>query len=306
MPRPDAVTLKQLRALNAIAKAGSLAGAARDLGQTAPTLHSQIKNLETAVGRALLIRPTSGESFRLTPEGKAMLRAAERMEADLSQAVASIVALNAGRSGRVRLAVVSTAKYFAPGLVRILREKRPDIELVLKVGNRATILAEMDRAACDLVIMGRPLRAQMPNAIPIGPHPHGIVLPAGHPLAGDTAYLPDRLLQETFIFREPGSGTRSVAERFLERFAQGLPVKTMEMESNETIKQSVIAGLGIAMLSLHTVKEELCNGRLALLEGYGLPVMRHWYLVKPDGAESAPAAECLAEEIEALNGAFLP
>lgn len=306
MPRYDAITLKQLRALNAIASSGSLAGAARDLGQTAPTIHSQIKNLEMAVGRALLIRPTAGENFRLTPEGKEIQRAAERIEANLAGAIATMKAVNAGRTGRVRLAVVSTAKYFAPGLVRTLREIRPDIDVVLKVGNRATIYSDMDRGKHDLVIMGQPPRAQIANALPIGPHPHGIVLASGHALAGNDGYDPDRLLQETFIFREEGSGTRMVAERFLERFTQGIPARTMEMESNETIKQSVIAGLGIAMLSLHTVREELRSGRMTLLQGYGLPVMRHWYLVKPDGADSAPAAEGLAQEIQNLNGAFLP
>lgn len=306
MPRRDAVTLKQLRALSAIAAAGSLAAAARDLGQSAPTIHSQIKNLETAIGRPLLLRPASGENFRLTTEGVEVLRAAARMEANLSQAVATVVSLNAGRTGRVRLGVVSTGKYFAPGLVRTLHERHPDIEIVLKVGNRATILGEMDRAQYDLVIMGRPPRSQMSNAVPIGPHPHSILLPAEHALVGDSGYDPDRLLQETFIFREQGSGTRKVAERYLERFAQGMPARRMEMDSNETIKQSVMAGLGIAMLSLHTVREELRSGRMVLLEGYGLPVMRHWYLIKPDGADMAPAAARLAEEIENCNGSFLP
>ncbi|RMF39251.1 MAG: LysR family transcriptional regulator [Alphaproteobacteria bacterium] len=304
--RADAITLKQLRALKAVAEAGSLAAAARALGQSAPTIHSQIRNLETALDRAVFERPVRGEAFRLTPQGREMLRAAERIEAHLSQATSTIAALEAGRSGRVRLAVVSTGKYFAPTLVRRLAEIRPDIEVVLSVGNRARTLEGMEQAAYDLIIMGRPPRMQMGNARPIGPHPHGIILPPGHPLAGGAGYDPDRLLAETFILREPGSGSRIVAERYLDRFAQGRPERLMEMESNETIKQAVIAGLGIAMISLHTVAEELRSGRLTLLKGQGLPVMRHWYLITPDGEAAAPAAATLAREITDMNAAFLP
>lgn len=306
MIHADAITLKQLRALRAVTEHGSLAGAARALGQATPTIHSQIRNLETALGCPVFDRRGGGETARLTAEGQEVLLAAMRIEANMSHAVDTIAALSAGRTGRVRLAVVSTGKYFAPGLVRKLAQIRPDVEVVLGVANRADTLKAMERADFDLFIMGRPPRSQLGNAQPIGPHPHGIVLPPGHPMAGGLGYDPERLATETIIQREPGSGTRIVAERFLERYVPGRTGRVMEMDSNETIKQAVLAGLGIAMLSLHTVAEELKTGRLALLDGPGLPVMRHWYLILPDGEAASSAAKTLAADIVGMNGAFLP
>lgn len=306
MPRPDAITMKQLRALRSVAQVGSLAGAARELGQTTSTIHSQIKNLEIAVGRTVFDRPAGGEAFRLTQEGEEMLRAAQRIEANLSQALDAVRALNAGKTGRLTLAVVSTGKYFAPRLVRRLHDIHPEIEISLKVANRADTLEAIERSELDLVIMGRPPRAQMPNARPIGPHPHGIIVPPDHALASRSGYDPDELLSNTLILREPGSGTRAVTDRFLERFGQGQPRQIVEMDSNETIKQAVMAGLGIAMLSLHTIADEVKSGRLVLLEGLGLPVVRHWYLVQPEGPTTGPAARAVAESIVGFNGDFLP
>jgi len=306
MPRVEAITLKQLRALQAVTRAGSLTGAGRELGLTTPTIHSQIKNLETAVGSAMLDRPAGGDDFRLTREGREILRAAQRIEANLSQALDAIRALNAGKTGRVTLAVVSTGKYFAPRLVRRLGDIHPDIEISLKVANREDTLAGIERSEFDVVIMGRPPRAQMSNSQPIGPHPHGIVVPPNHPLASRPGYDPDELLSNTFILRERGSGSRAVAERFLDRLERDRPGRIVEMDSNETIKQAVMAGLGVAMLSLHTIAEEVKSGRLVLLEGLGLPVMRHWYLIQPEGQATNPAAQVVATSIIDFNGNFLP
>ena len=144
------------------------------------------------------------------------------------------------------------------------------------------------------------------QAQPLGPHPHGIVLRPDHPLAATDGFDPAALVQEVFLAREPGSGTRILMERFLDRLAEGQPVRRIEMDTNETIKQAVLAGLGIAFLSLHTVCEELRAGRLVLLRGPGLPVMRHWYLVTPAGHAPTAAARRVAEAITGLNGTFLP
>lgn len=306
MIRLDALTLKQLRALQAVVAERSLAGAARVLNQTTPAIHSQIKNLETAVGHPVLQKAGDEGGFVPTLQGAEVLAAAERIEAILSQAARRMAALQAGRSGHVALGVVSTAKYFAPGLVRRLMEACPEIEVELRVGNRETVIDWLARGAVDLAVMGRPPREPQVAARPVGPHPHGIVLPPGHALAGADGFDPARLMQETFISREAGSGTRILMERFLDRLAEGLPLRMIQMDSNETIKQAVIAGLGIAFLSLHTVGEELATGRLVLLRGPGLPAMRHWYLVTPQLHPATPAATRIAAAIDAMNGAFLP
>lgn len=306
--RMDAVTLKQLRALQAVAEAGSLTIAAARLNQTPPTIHSQIRNLEAAVGGALLQRSGEGGGFHVNRAGQAMLDAAERIEASLSHAARQITAFAEGLSGHVVLGTVSTAKYFAPRLVRLLQDRIPDIEIALRVANRAETIAAIERGAYDVAIMGRPTRAMLPRAVPLGPHPHGIVLPPDHPLAQQDGFDLNRLLQETFLSREEGSGTRILMERLLDRLGEGRPARVVEMPSNETIKQAVIAGLGIAFLSLHTVQDEVQSGRLALLRGQGLPVMRHWYLIVGSGGDqaAAPAARRCADEIEALSGDYLP
>lgn len=304
--RLDAVTLKQLRALVAVAETGSLTGAALQLGLTPPAIHSQIKHLEIAFGRAMLQRGTQGGGLPLTAEGAEVLEAARRVDVALSQAGARIAALAEGRAGRVTLGVVSTAKYFAPRLVRQLTDLCPGIRIVLKVGNREQIMAGLDRQALDLAIMGRPPRVPLVEAEGLGPHPHALVAPPDHPLVG--AAQPDvaAILSQTFLAREEGSGTRILMSRYLDRLGEGQVVEMIEMESNETIKQAAIAGLGIAFLSLHTVMDELQAGRLALLPAPGLPIERQWFLVHPAAVPLGAAAARLREEILRMEGSFLP
>ncbi|WP_435256874.1 LysR family transcriptional regulator [Thioclava sp. FR2] len=306
MIRLDTITLKQLRTLQAVAAHGSLTAAASEVGLTIPAIHSQIKNLESAVGTLVLIRSADAGRMQLTSEGTELLRAANRIEGILSQAGAQIQARFQGRVGHVSLSVVSTAKYFAPRLVRNLNDRCPEIEISLRVGNREAVISDLDQGRCELAIMGRPPREPQVEATPLGPHPHGVVLPPDHPLAQGDGYDPSLLVRETFLSREPGSGTRTLMQRFLERFEEGHSTRVIEMDSNETIKQAVLAGLGLAFLSLHTVHDELAQKRLAVLRGPYLPVMRHWYLVAPVQLAQGPAAQRIAREIVDLNGIYLP
>lgn len=300
------LTLRQLRALRAVARTRSLTLAATALNQTPPTIHSQLKALEDAVGRPLLDRPGGGAGFSLTQAGKVIVQAAERIEANLSQAEAQIDALSRGFEGHVTLSVVSTAKYFAPRMVRLLRDACPEIAITLRVGNRESVIADLDQGLADLAVMGRPPRDPLVLAEPLGPHPHGIVLPPGHPLAAQDGFEPAELMAQTFLTREEGSGTRILMLRFLDRMAEGNMPPMVTMDSNETIKQAVIAGLGIAFLSLHTVCEELAAGRLMALRGPGLPVIRQWYLVRPAGAQPSAAAQRIGQAVVGLAGAYFP
>ena len=298
--------MKQLRALATVQKTGSLTAAAGVLTLTTPAIHSQIKGLETALATQMLTRSPNHAGLVPTAQGKIVIAATKRIDAIMSQMGAELVALSQGKSGRVTLGVVSTAKYFAPGLVRTLNERCPDIDISLVFGNRETIIASLARGALGLAIKGRPPRPPEVVAVPLGPNPHGIVVPPGHPLALHSDIDPDLLLRETFIAREPGSGTRILTQHYLGAISDGRQIKMIEMDSNETIKQAVIAGLGIAMRSLHTVGEELHSRRLCLLKSRGLPIMRHWYLVHLASAPVSAAAAALAAQIVALNGTFLP
>lgn len=305
MIRLDAISLKQLRALQAVARGGSLTAAGQALGLTTPAIHTQIKGLEEAVETKLLQRAADGAGSELTEAGHELLAAARRIEDALSQASANLSALARGQAGRVTLGVVSTAKYFAPRLVKLLSQSHPDIEIALKVGNREATIAGLDRGAFDLAIMGRPPRRPAVLAEPLGPHPHGLVAAPDHPLAGQ-GLLVEALFSQVFLAREEGSGTRILMSRWLDRIGDGRGYETLEMDSNETIKQAVMAGLGIAFLSLHTVTEELSTGRLVELQAPGLPIVRHWFMVRPEAAVPRPVTERLWQAIVDLGGSFLP
>lgn len=306
MNRLDLVTLKQLRALLAVAEAGSITAAAGRLNLTPPAVHSQIKGLEDAVGVALVTRAADSAGSQLTQAGGELLRAARQVEANLSQALGKVAAIGQGLEGRVVLGVVSTAKYFAPGLVKTLRLLHPGIEVVLRVGNREDILRDLANQVLDLVVMGRPPREPLVQAVALGDHPHGLIAPPDHRLAGRRALQGADFAGETFIAREEGSGTRILMRRYLDQLGDGLGLAEVEMNSNESIKQSVMAGLGIAFISLHTVVAELKRGDLVPLDGPRLPVMRQWFLIDPSQGALTPAAANIHHAILALKGSFLP
>jgi DNA-binding transcriptional LysR family regulator len=302
----QAVTLKQMRALRAVREGGSMTAAAGALNLTVPAVHLQIKALEDMTQTRLVRRADVGAGTALTDAGLALAEAAARIDLVLQQAQARVDALAAGRAGRVVLGVVSTGKYFAPRLVKTLNGLVPEVEIVLRVGNREAVIAELDRDQIDIAIMGRPPREPVVAAQPLGPHPHGLVAAPDHPLAGCPAPGLAELADEVFLARESGSGTRILMTRFLDRLGEGHEFRLVEMGSNETIKQAVMAGLGIAFLSLHTVTDECAAGRLVSLAVPGLPIRRQWFLVRREGAIVSAAAARVAAEILALAGAFLP
>ncbi|SIS73494.1 LysR family regulator CbbR [Phaeovulum vinaykumarii] len=304
--RTDALTLKQIRALTAVAREGSLSAAGAALGLTTPAIHAQIKGLEAACGTRVLRRSAANGRSELTEAGMVVRAAAVKIDDALSQIASDLGALEKGRAGRVLLGVVSTAQYYAPRLMKQLQDSCPGIDVVLRIGNREAIIAGLERGAFDLAIMGRPPRRPAVVADLLGPHPHGIIAAPDHPLAGESYIGRDALLAQTFLAREDGSGTRILMGRWLDRVAPGRAVETIVMDGNEPIKQAVMAGLGVAFVSLHTVVEELGAGRLIQFSAPGLPVVRHWFLVRPDVEAPRPVALRLAEAIRALNGSFLP
>lgn len=304
--RLDNVTFKQLRALLAVERQGSITGAAAALNLTPPAVHSQIKGLEDSLDALVLTRSVDSTGSRLTAEGRIVLEAALRVEVALGQVDRQIAAMRRGQSGSVTLGVVSTAKYFAPGLVKTLMTLCPDVEIVLRVGNRDTVIEGLERHSLDLAIMGRPPRQPLVEAHPIGAHPHGLLAAPDHRLAGQAALSAADLADETFLSREHGSGTRILMTRYLDRLGEGQVFRTIEMESNETIKQAVMAGLGIAFLSLHTATAELKRGEIVMLDAPQLPIRRHWFVVRPAEMVARPACDSIVGAIRGLRGSFLP
>ena len=195
-----------------------------------------------------------------------------------------------GLVGNVTIGVVSTAKYFAPYMVAAFRSAHKDISVDLIIGNRSDILRSMDDVNVDVYIMGRP-----PDHPPlvqhvIWPHPHLVVARPSHPLASEERIRWKSLANEPFLMRESSSGTRRIIDSLLARAGISPPIG-MEIATNETIKQAVMAGLGIAFLSAHTTATELADGRLVALSVDGTPVMREWMVVRHEHVPLSPAAE---------------
>lgn len=305
MSRLDAITLKQLRALSAVASHGSITRAAEAIHLTPPAVHTQLRQLSENVGADMIVRGEGGK-MGLTTEGEVVLEAIRRIEVELGAAMRSVTELRDGRAGLVQLGVVSTGKYFAPRLVATLKLVFPEIKVELTVGNRGQTIAALESRQVQMAIMGRPPRFPVNHSEPVGPHPHVLIAPPDHFLAGRARIDPELLIDETFISREEGSGTRILMTRFLDRIGEGRIYDVTTMSSNETIKQAVMAGLGIALISQHTVVEELHSGRLVALDLPGLPIERAWYLITRADVPLSPAAQRIRAHISGMKGSFLP
>jgi DNA-binding transcriptional LysR family regulator len=298
------LSLKQLRAFSATLRTGSVTRAAAALFVTPPAVTTHLKSLEKIVGQAVYQKNAEGPEP--TEVGQQLLDAADEIEKVIERTRIKIEALAAGATGSVILGVVSTGKYIAPGIVARFRQHYPDIRVRLAVGNRTEIIKGLERREYDLLIMGRPPAHVAVEREVLGDHPHVLVAAPDHPLVGDPDILPEDLLRETFLAREEGSGTRALMTRFLERIGGGRSFNMVEMGTNETIKQAVMAGLGIAVISAHTCYSELAEGKLATLQAEGLPLVRQWFLIHRSDRELTKAAEVLRRFIIGHKGEILP
>lgn len=283
------VTLRQLRVFSAVARHLSFGKAAEELHLTPPAISMQIKELEEQVGLPLFDR--SGRSVALTVTGEYLLVYVRKVLATLKDAEDAVARLRGLQTGRLTIGMVSTAKYFVPRLMARFRSEHPGIEVRLAVGgNREQLVALLQSNEVDLAIMGRPPRELATRAEPFAVHPHVIVTPPDHPLTRLGHAPAAALANYEFLIREPGSGTRAAMEKF---FADHRlePRVAMEMTSNETIKQAVMAGMGISFLSLHTIGIELKAGLIAIADVEDLPVLRRWYIVNTLSKTLSPAAE---------------
>jgi DNA-binding transcriptional LysR family regulator len=284
------VTLRQLRIFSAAARHLSFARAAEELHLTPPAVSMQMKDLEAEVGLPLFER--EGRGISLTTTGEYVLAHARRVLAAMKDAEDTVARFKGLTGGRLAVGMVSTAKYFLPRLLADFRTQHPEIEITLRVGNREQLVAQMHANEVDLAIMGRPPKEWATRAEPFAMHPHVIVTASDHPFAHAEQVAAEALAREPFIVREPGSGTRAALEEYLDKYHLEVRI-AMEMNSNETIKQVVMAGLGVALLSLHTVGSEVRQGQIAVPEVEGLPLMRRWNVVNTHAKMLSPAAEAL-------------
>ena len=279
IPRMKNLSLRQLRIFEAVAANLSYSRAAEQLSLTQPAVSMQVQQLESDLGLQLLVK--TGKKVSLSQAGEEMLRQARRI---LNQVLIAEEALSAfhitdgAKGGLLHLGVVPTAHYFAPALLMAFADVWPGVTFKLTVDRREKILAMLQEHQLDVAIAGYPPSEADIEAETFAKHPHCIVAAANHPLARKRRIHWDALRDEPFIFREPDSATRQFFEHLLQ--AQSLQVKvSMELSGNETIKQAVMAGMGISFLSAHTFQIELEAGKLAVLDMEDMPKMLDWCLL---------------------------
>ena len=295
-------TFKQIQTFLEVARQRSVSKAAERLFVTQPAVSMQIRQLEEAFGLPL-IEPM-GRNIQLTHAGEIFLThatAAMSQFKDLEAQMAEHVGL---KQGRIDLAVVSTAKYFVPMLLVRFGKLHPGIHVQLSIDNRENVLVLLARSEADLVIRGRAPSHLNCQATAFATNPLAMVAAPDHPLVRRKNLPFSALADYKFVVREEGSGTRAAMQRLFEENKTPLQV-VMAMPSNETIKQAVMAGMGLSFLSMRTVRHELASGHLALLDVQGLPQINHWYVTHLSSKKLSPAALAFKDFLIEQGGALM-
>lgn len=283
-------TSRQLKVFNEVAKHLSFVRASESLHLTPPAVTMQIKELESHVGLPLFER--SGRKVSLTVAGEHMLVYARRILSTLKDAEDAAARLRRAETGVLTVGMVGTAQYFMLRLLASFLSGHPGVELRLAMGNRGQLLRMLEYNEVDLAVMGRPPTELQTWAEPFAAHPHGFVAAPDHPLCAAEALGVEDLRHHDFIGREPGSGTRAAMERFFEN-AHLKPRMRMQFDNNETLKQAVMAGLGLGFVSLHTIGLEQRQGLIHMLDVRATPIVRAWNIVHTRSKLLSPAAEAL-------------
>ncbi len=280
------ITIKHLRTLTVISETGSLANAADFLNLSPPAVTIQLNQLEEFLNVRLLERGPNG-FVKISNVGYELIKLYKQIDNQISRSFQRIEQLKMGKTGYVRLGAVTTAQYFCPWIIAKAKKKFPDLLIDLVVGNRDEIIRSLREGNVDLAITGRPPRLPKVEAEILGDNPHILIsgkdntildtLKNFKKLNNDQIY--NILSKETFLVREEGSGTRILLERFLDTIGQGRQYEKKEFSSNEAIKQGVLAGLGIAMISASTALNELSEGIIRSIKLPTLPIVRQWFLV---------------------------
>lgn len=290
-------TIRQLEILLAVYETGSVTRASEQLHLTQPTISTQLKKLADSVGTPLWIQ--SGRQISFTESGKAVAKGAMEMMACIDRLDMRLQAIQGLTAGQLKLAVVTTAKYFIPHLIGQFCEQFPQIEVDFRVGNRQSIVKQVDSVDEDFWVFSHPPEHEHLETYEFLPNRLFAIGPQNHPLSQRKKIPFEEFAREPILMREPGSGTRYAIENFLkERFSQ-LNVR-MTIESNEAIRHSVMSGLGVSILSEHTLTFGGHTG-LSLLDVEGLPIHTRWYLVRNKNRPMSPVAEKLLEFVGKRN-----
>ena len=297
------LTFRQLSVFQAVARHLSYTQAAQELHLSQPAVSMQVKQLEENLGLPLFEQ--LGKKIYLTDAGREFYNYSQEISRLLDEAEEIIETLKGIRRGKLAVSVASTANYFATRLLADFYRQHDGITISLDVTNRRGLLDQLNNNETDLVIMGRPPTDLDLITEPFMDNPLVVIAPPDHPLTKEKNISISRLQQETFVVRESGSGTRIAMERFFSQ--QGVTLTTgMEMTSNEAIKQAVAAGLGLGIVSIHTLELELDTKRLAVLDAKSFPILRHWYVVHRKGKRLSPVAVAFKEYVLKQGDNLIP
>ena len=281
-------SLRQLEVFETITRLGSFTRAAEELCVTQPTVSMQIKKLTDAIGLPLFEQ--IGKKMYLTEAGRELHQACHGIFEHLTQFEMIAADMKGLKAGKLRLAVVTTAEYFAPRLLGMFCQQYPEIEVSLEVSNRKHVLDRLANNMDDLYILDLPPENDEIIVQSFLQNPLVVLASANHPLANKKKITLERIAEEPFIFRENGSGTRIETENFVAK--QGLKLKTrMTLGSNEAIKQAILGGLGVSVLSRHTLTLDSHKDQLAILDVNGFPINCQWHYAYPSGKKLSIVAQ---------------
>lgn len=296
------ITIRQMQIFCAVTRHMSFARASEELHLTQPGVSMQIKQLEQILELPLLDR--FGKRLSLTEAGVRFHEHASRIIGELHDAEETVNQLKGLHSGRITIGMVSTAKYFVPRLLARFTAQHPNLDLRIVTGNRAVLHGYLHRNEIDLAVMGRPPHGLDVVTEAFAQHPYVFIGPPDHHCAAAESIDLFELRGETVLLREPDSGTRALSDEYFEK-TLFRPRRLIEMDSNEMIKQSVGAGMGVALISLHTLALELRHGTLKILNVQGTPLMRTWHVAHLAEKRHSPAARALRDFIIEQGGEFL-
>jgi DNA-binding transcriptional LysR family regulator len=270
------LTLRQLQVFSSVARLLSHSRAAEELHLSQPAVSMQIKQLEENIGLPLFEQV--GKQIHLTEAGREMVQYSRNIAQQLEEMDAVFDEMKGLERGHLNISVVSTANYFMPQLLAKFIQLHPNIHVSLHVANRDAVIKQLDENVADLAIMGKPPEGADMVAESFMQNPLVVIAAPTHALVKFSDIQPQQLARETFLLREQGSGTRDVMERFFASHHLAMP-SCMEMHTNEAIKQSVQAGMGLGIISLHSIELELETKRLTILDVAHFPIMRSWHIV---------------------------
>ncbi len=287
------VSFRQLRLFKALAETGSVTAASRLMHVTQPTASMQLKELSSAVGMPLF--EFVGKKIYLTEAGKALALTAQSISQEWESFEQTISAMKGLKTGTLKISVVSTAKYFIPALVGSFSSEYPDVDIALEVLNRDAVVARLEKNMDDMAIMTQPPEHLEIEDEAFLDNPLVCIAPKNHPFKNKKIGIKD-LADEYFVMREIGSGTRMSCDLFF-KDQKVYPKIRLTLGSNEAIKQSVSSGLGLSIVSIHSLTEYDLKETVCILQVKDFPIKSQWHIVTPRGKRLSPIAKVFHDQL---------